>query len=73
MDATIMAALPNSPMFNAFCGSPPSFTETINVPMMETTMPAAAINRGSIIKLISNPPATRILEPKTMEPIIDPT
>ena len=39
---TIIAEEPNSPMFNPFCGSPPSLTETMNVPIIETKKIARA-------------------------------
>ena len=73
MIATIIAEEPNSPMFNAFCGSPPSLTDTMKVPSIDTIIPEAAIVRGKVIKFISKSPATRILAPNTIEPIIEPT
>ena len=53
MTATMIKALPNSPLFRAFWGSPPSFTETMKVPIIETMIPDAAMSRGSNTKLRS--------------------
>ena len=39
---------------------------------MDTTMPEAAINKGRITKFKSIPPATRMLEPRTIDPMIEP-
>ena len=64
---------PNSPLFSAFWGSPPSLTRTRKVPIIDIIIPEAAISKGNITKLISNPPITTILAPRTIDPIMDPT
>jgi hypothetical protein len=65
--ATITADEPNSPIFKALCGLPPSFTDTIKVPIIDTKIPDPAIYSGNITYSI--PKAS----PNTMEPIIAPT
>ena len=54
--AIIIADEPNSPIFNAFCGLPPSLTETRNVPIIETIIPEDAITNGNITNEASNDP-----------------
>ena len=61
-------------MFSAVCGFPPSFTFTNSVPIIDITIPKAAITKGR--KTAPIPPATpgvTMKAPKTMVPIIEPT
>src|SRR5690606_25742723 len=67
----------NSPMLSAFCGLPPSFTFTKNVPRNDITMPTPASARGSStaerpLKLSENP-GTINAAPSTIVPMMDPT
>src|SRR5690606_38201495 len=67
----------NSPMLSAFCGLPPSFTFTKNVPRNDMTMPTPASTRGSStaerpLKLSENP-GTINAAPSTIVPMMDPT
>ena len=71
------AAAPNSPMFSARWGLPPSLTRTKNEPRIETMMPTAAITSGSNTAPSSIPPASRSdaanAAPSTIAPMIEPT
>ena len=67
-----------SPKFNALCGSPPSFTLTKNVPIIEVRIPTLAKTSGRrTAPLPANLPANSgkamKVAPSTIVPIIDPT
>ena len=70
---TIKPAEPNSPIFKALCGLPPSFTRTKNVPIMDIIIPTAASTKGRYTA--PNPAKSGVIinAPKTMVPIIEPT
>ena len=66
----------NSPIFKALWGSPPSFTLTKKVPIIDIIIPEAAINNGSNTAFISIPENSLKLikaAPNTIAPIIEPT
>lgn len=80
-EATIKIPVePNSPMFNAFCGFPPSFTLTMNVPTIEVKIPAPAKIKGRTIGPKPSYPSAKapaepltIAKPKTIVAMIEPT
>jgi len=66
------------PRFNAFCGSPPSFTFTKKVPIIEAMIPTLARTNGRrtaprLLNLAPNSGVRKKAAPSTIVLTIDPT
>ena len=76
--AIIKAPATMLPRLSAFCGSPPSFTLTKKVPIIEATIPTPASTKGNRtaprpLNFIPNSGIKKKAAPRTIVPTIEPT